>query len=379
LARSGSAQKKTVEACNKLLALRKDDWGAHLLRGLARANQGDYEEAVADHTRAVELNPSAWAGWVARGHAYKNLRRWDEALADYRAALRLRPRDADTHFYLAWVSHEKGDYRAAVSGYTRVLELRPDDHVAMNNRGLAWFALGETDKALAEYTAALKLKPRFALLYRNRGDLFAERGQRGDEARARDDFAVAAKLGDIDPCSRHALMLLRSGDLDAHRRACAEMLQRFSSLVYRPAEKHALAWACVRAPGAVTDLTGVIELARNAVMPPRASKQRTRTWEQLTTLGTALYRAERYKEAAEQLEQAVKAHGSGGAPESLLVLAMTRQRLGSAGAARQARDQAVRWIDDVFKDAEKRRKLGWARQAELELLRGEAERLLGVH
>ena len=58
------------------------------------------------------------------------------------------------------------------------------------------------------------------------------------------------------------------------------------------------------------------------------------------TLGLALYRAGRFAEAAAVAESIYRRAWAG---TSRLVLAMSRQRLGQAGAARAALAEAVRW------------------------------------
>ena len=58
------------------------------------------------------------------------------------------------------------------------------------------------------------------------------------------------------------------------------------------------------------------------------------------TLGLALYRAGRFAEAATVAESIYRLPRAG---TSRLVLAMSRQRLGQAGAARAALAEAVRW------------------------------------
>ena len=55
---------------------------------------GRHEEALADFTRAIELDPSlAWA-IGGRGQTYQAMGRHEEALADFTRAIELDPNDA---------------------------------------------------------------------------------------------------------------------------------------------------------------------------------------------------------------------------------------------------------------------------------------------
>jgi hypothetical protein len=87
----------------------------------------------------------------------------------------------------------------------------------------------------------------------------------------------------------------------------------------------------------------------------------------LNTLGIALYRAGRFEEAIQRLEEAIQARGGGqGHPEDWPFLAMAHHRLGH-------RDQARRWLERLRDDraiADPARP--WD-ELELRLLRSEAE------
>ena len=56
-----------------------------------------YDEALADFSRAIELDPgNAWA-IASRGETYRLMGRYDEALADFNRAIELDPGDGLGH------------------------------------------------------------------------------------------------------------------------------------------------------------------------------------------------------------------------------------------------------------------------------------------
>jgi tetratricopeptide (TPR) repeat protein len=85
--------------------------GACLARGIARYNKEDYDGAIADFSRAIELEPEDYneviadftyiklkqnrAAYYNRGCAYSNIGDYDSAIADWEAALKLDPNNAD--------------------------------------------------------------------------------------------------------------------------------------------------------------------------------------------------------------------------------------------------------------------------------------------
>ena len=66
----------------------------YFFRGLAKLNLDDYEGAIQDYSKAIELNPNYFHAYMYRGVAWHNLRKYEEAMADYAQAIALEPRDA---------------------------------------------------------------------------------------------------------------------------------------------------------------------------------------------------------------------------------------------------------------------------------------------
>ncbi len=60
-------------------------WGAWNNRGQACFGLGRYEQALADYTRAIEINPDFAEAYRSRAVANYFLRRYDAAWADVRA------------------------------------------------------------------------------------------------------------------------------------------------------------------------------------------------------------------------------------------------------------------------------------------------------
>ncbi len=61
----------------------------YVTRGLAYYEQGQYEQAIADYDRAIDLNPDYALAYYNRGLAYKQQGQYERAIADFERCLEL--------------------------------------------------------------------------------------------------------------------------------------------------------------------------------------------------------------------------------------------------------------------------------------------------
>jgi tetratricopeptide (TPR) repeat protein len=66
-------------------------------RGIAKVGKGDFDGAIADYSRALELDPKFAAAYRRRGIAKQAKSDFDGAIADYNRALAYAPDDAQLH------------------------------------------------------------------------------------------------------------------------------------------------------------------------------------------------------------------------------------------------------------------------------------------
>ena len=103
---------------NQVLELAPRDAAAWSNRGNVQLALGDPLAAIADQTRAMELDPASADPHLNRGTAEEALQRWDAAEADYRWILERdaeasRPLDASALYNLGNVMGSRGDWSAA--------------------------------------------------------------------------------------------------------------------------------------------------------------------------------------------------------------------------------------------------------------------------
>ncbi|MFT7587359.1 MAG: tetratricopeptide (TPR) repeat protein, partial [Cellvibrionaceae bacterium] len=69
----------------------------YFFRGLAYDYLKDYERAIADYDRAIELNPEDATAYNNRGNSYSNQGDEERAIADYDRAIELNPEEATAY------------------------------------------------------------------------------------------------------------------------------------------------------------------------------------------------------------------------------------------------------------------------------------------
>ena len=95
----------------------------------------DYEEAILDYNKALELSPTEIClVYSMRGNAKRNLGDFDGAISDQNKALDFDPLYADGYFNSGIAKFKKGDFDGAIQDYSQVLKINPKDSDAFFNR-----------------------------------------------------------------------------------------------------------------------------------------------------------------------------------------------------------------------------------------------------
>jgi tetratricopeptide (TPR) repeat protein len=160
------AAKRYVEALPQLddliqLAPTKAD--AYQQRALVHHALGQGNQAIADWTTYNRLTSSGTAiDYANRGAAKNSVGCYEEAIADYSEAIRLNPQ-----FAIAY--HNRGFAKNSVGRYEEAIRLDPQFAIAYANRGAAKNSVRRYEEAIADYSEAIRLDPQFAIAYYNRG------------------------------------------------------------------------------------------------------------------------------------------------------------------------------------------------------------------
>ena len=189
---------QSIEYYNSYLSTHQPRSVEYFGRGMDFVTLRDYEPAIADFTRAIDLTPDWSLAYLMRALSnYQMLKAEDGGVAHQnninnkesnhsaltpemrRAKLRSIIADLDKTTELSpnmsFAYYDKGnilleeeDLTSAVSAYTKAIELKPDFGEAYYNRGYAYMKLGNRDAGVADLSKAgeLGILPSYNLLKR---------------------------------------------------------------------------------------------------------------------------------------------------------------------------------------------------------------------
>ncbi len=72
-------------------------------RGAVYGEKGQYDQAISDFTRAIEINPRYNKAYNNRGVVYRRKGQYDQAISDFNKAKEINPLDAEAYNNMAWL------------------------------------------------------------------------------------------------------------------------------------------------------------------------------------------------------------------------------------------------------------------------------------
>ena len=96
---------------------------SYLVRALTRKEKGRLDEAIADLTQAIQLNPGIAQAYFQRGQAQQSKGQLAEAIADYTKAIELKADYAEAYSNRGVLRERKGDTAGAKADYSKSIEL----------------------------------------------------------------------------------------------------------------------------------------------------------------------------------------------------------------------------------------------------------------
>ncbi|MCB1694209.1 MAG: tetratricopeptide repeat protein, partial [Pseudomonadales bacterium] len=173
----------------------------YLLLGLASHDEGRYDEAIANFTRALQIAPTYAAAYANRARSYEKLGQYDAARRDLDHAIEIDTSSMQPYFYRGRVMELTHAYDDAVRDYTAALGLATtpaDKSLILYRRALISLETGDSDKARIDLDQAIDNLPTFAGAWLTRARIAA--GDGDYEAALRD----YTKVIELEPANAQA-------------------------------------------------------------------------------------------------------------------------------------------------------------------------------
>lgn len=182
---------QAVNVLNQLIAQRRDIPEAYLKRAAIYAEAKLFSRAIADMSRAIELQPRNARLRNTRGYFYLSQNDLDRAMTDFDDAIGLDLEYHQPYNNRGLVRIAREDFQGALLDFDAALRIDPDYLDALNNRGFALMRLERFEEAIENFTAVLDKKDDYVNAWNNRG--LAHAGIEQHEAAAA-DFSRAIEL-----------------------------------------------------------------------------------------------------------------------------------------------------------------------------------------
>jgi lipoprotein NlpI len=164
-------------ACTQVIksgrANRKDLSGAYNWRGECFRILHQYDRALEDYARAIEIDPQSVYPYTNRAEVHRLQGNYGNVVADAARAIQLDPGMNATYTIRALAYEKLGNSAAARADYNKALALPSKGGDGPWAKAVAHLALathdGTYDRALAAYTEAMQSEPKRALWVRYRG------------------------------------------------------------------------------------------------------------------------------------------------------------------------------------------------------------------
>jgi tetratricopeptide (TPR) repeat protein len=187
---------------------------------------GQYLEAVAAYSAALERDPGHTTARLGRGLALQRMGMHEAAVDDFSEVIERYPEWEG--MYLAYYSRALSEnalqeLEATVDDCNEVLRIKPDHVDALYLRGITLKALGDTERAIEDIDAVLVADARYREAYYSRGTLFYMMGRWEEAIDDFTSFLGSASITGEDVTNSYRLRGIAAHQLGQHAAALNDL------------------------------------------------------------------------------------------------------------------------------------------------------------
>ena len=88
---------------------------------------GQYDNAIADFNKNIELKPDSTDGYNSRGNAYEDKDQYERAIQDYNQAIHIDSKYSLAYYNRGLAYNHLGDFDLAIEDFSQYIAKVPDD------------------------------------------------------------------------------------------------------------------------------------------------------------------------------------------------------------------------------------------------------------
>ncbi len=148
-----------------------------LKRGVMLESAGRIEESIAEHERALTVNPQLTQAHINLTQLYGRTGQFEKAEKHYRAVVAINPNLADSHYNYGVLLAGQERYTDAAQAFYRCLQINQFNAEAHHNYAAMIEREGRLDEAAEHYRRALENRPEHRLAHFHLGRILVHQGK----------------------------------------------------------------------------------------------------------------------------------------------------------------------------------------------------------
>ena len=150
-------------ACGQSSAQREQERVAQVIKYEEAAKQfrenGNFQEALQEQKKAVELNPDDDESLKLLGGIYIELKQYEKAVKVLEKGKQINPNNDAIRFELSWALEELGNQNKSLSELKEAVRLAPKNPMYLTNLGIAYGKIEDKELQEESYKKALAIDP----------------------------------------------------------------------------------------------------------------------------------------------------------------------------------------------------------------------------
>lgn len=150
-------------------------------RGEQYYDRGEYEEALKDFNKVIELDENYKGVYLKRGNVHYYLNKYRESLLDYEEEEKRSGEWYSLYYNKGSIYFDLKQYDKSIDEYSKAIAKQDNYSPAYNNRGVAYDYLKKYEEAISDYNKAIEIDKTYKLAYKNRSITYGKL-EKADEA-----------------------------------------------------------------------------------------------------------------------------------------------------------------------------------------------------